>query len=61
MAAVAQRAVEDVGGELPEELTQVGNPLEDARALMSEEAFADAIVRGRAMGFDEAVAYALEG
>lgn len=60
LAAVAQRAVEDLGGELPEEMTQVGNPLEDARGLLSEEALARAIAKGRAMDFDEAVAYTLE-
>jgi predicted ATPase len=60
LAAVAERAVEDVGGELPEELTHVGNPLEDVRELLSEEAYVAAVARGRAMGFDEAVAYALE-
>jgi non-specific serine/threonine protein kinase len=60
LAAIAQRAVDDVGGELPEELTQVGNPLEDARRLLSEEAFARAVTEGIAMSFDEAVAYTLE-
>jgi len=60
LAATAQRAVEDLGGELPEEMTQVGNPLEDARGLLSEEAYAAARTKGRAMNFDEAVAYALE-
>jgi hypothetical protein len=60
LATVAQRAVDDLGGELPEELTQVGNPLEDARALLSEDAFGLAEARGRAMSFEEAVAYTLE-
>jgi tetratricopeptide (TPR) repeat protein len=60
LAAVAKRAVDDLGGELPEEMTQVGNPLEDARRVMPEEAFTDAVATGRAMSFDEAVAYALE-
>jgi hypothetical protein len=60
LAAVAQRAVEDLGGELPEEITQVGNPLEDARGLLSEEAYASAVATGRAMGFEEAVAYTLK-
>jgi non-specific serine/threonine protein kinase len=60
LAAAGQRAVEELGGELPEEVTQVGNPLEDARGMLSEEAFARAMAKGRAMSFDEAVAYALE-
>jgi len=49
-----------LSGELPEELTQVGNPLEDARGQLSEEAYAAALTKGRAMSFDEAVAYTLE-
>jgi hypothetical protein len=60
LAAIAQRAVEDLGGELPEELTQVGNPLEDSRGQLSEKAFASAVTKGRAMSFEEAVAFALE-
>jgi predicted ATPase/class 3 adenylate cyclase len=60
LAAIAQRAVEDLGGELPEEITHVGNPLEDARSLLSKAAWAAAVAKGRAMGFEEAVAYALE-
>jgi len=60
LAAIAQRAVEELGGELPEEITQVGNPLEDARGLLSEEAYVAAVANGRAMGFEEALAYALE-
>jgi predicted ATPase/class 3 adenylate cyclase len=60
LAAVALRAVEDLGGELPEEMTQVGNPLEDARGQLSEAAYAAAVTKGLAMNLDEAVAYALE-
>jgi predicted ATPase/class 3 adenylate cyclase len=60
LAAIAERAVEDLGGELPDEMTQAGNPLEDARGLLSDEAFVSAVARGRAMGFEEAVAYTLE-
>jgi hypothetical protein len=60
LAAIAQRAVDDLGGELPEEITHVGNPLEDARGLLSEEVFVSSVAKGRAMGFEEAVAYALE-
>jgi predicted ATPase/class 3 adenylate cyclase len=61
LAAVAKRAVDDLGGELPEELTQVGNPLEDARALLAEDAYARAVSAGLGMSFEEAVAYTLEG
>jgi tetratricopeptide (TPR) repeat protein len=60
LATVAKRAVDDLGGELPEELTQVGNPLEDARSQMPEEDYARAVARGRDMSFEDAVAFALE-
>ncbi len=60
LAAVAQRAVEDLGGELPEEMTQVGDPLADARAELSDEAYSQAVERGRSMTFGEAVAFVLE-
>ena len=54
-SARSRRARRAAGGD-----DQVGNPLEDARRLLSEEAFERAVKNGRAMGFDEAVAYALE-
>jgi predicted ATPase/class 3 adenylate cyclase len=59
LAAIAERAVEDMGGELPESMTGVGNPLEEARKLLTEEQFARARDEGRAMNLDQAVAYAL--
>ena len=60
LATVAQRAIEDLGGELPEEMIQLGNPLEDARGVLAEEKFEGAVSRGRSMSFEEAVAYTLE-
>jgi tetratricopeptide (TPR) repeat protein len=60
LAAIAARAVEELGGELPEALTGVGNPLEEARALLDEDAYARAVQEGLAMTVDQAVAYALE-
>ena len=60
LATIAQRAVEDLGGELPEEMTQVGNPLEDARSSLPQEEFEAAVTKGRTMSFEEAVAFTLE-
>jgi hypothetical protein len=59
LAAIAERAVEEMGGELPESMTGVSNPLEEARKLLTEEQFARAREEGRAMNLDQAVAYAL--
>jgi len=61
LAAVAARAVEDLGGELPEEITKVGDPLSDARGLVPENVYARAVAKGREMTFDEAVAFVMEG
>jgi len=60
LAAIAARSVEEVGGELPEALTGVGNPMEEARPLLDQDDYARAVEEGGAMGIDEAVAYALE-
>ncbi len=60
LGAVAARAVEEIGGELPEQMVQAGDPLADARELLSEGEYALGVEEGRAMGFDEAAAYALE-
>jgi tetratricopeptide (TPR) repeat protein len=61
LAAVAAQAVEALGGELPETMIQVGNPLEDARGALSEEVFEQAAARGRAMDYEEALAFVVEG
>jgi predicted ATPase/class 3 adenylate cyclase len=47
LAAVADRAIEELGGQLTEALMQAGNPLEEARAVLTEEQFARRF-RGRA-------------
>jgi hypothetical protein len=59
LAAVAERAVEDIGGELPAAMIGDINPLEQARSLLPEDVFARAVEEGRAMTFDEAAACAL--
>jgi tetratricopeptide (TPR) repeat protein len=60
LAAIAERAVEDLGGDLPEAMTLAGKPLEEARSLMSDDDYASAVAKGRAMDFEEAISFALE-
>jgi predicted ATPase len=60
MAAAAARAVEEMGGELPSAMIGDINPLEEVREVISSGEFARAVEEGRAMGFHEATAYALE-
>ena len=59
LAAIAERAVEEMGGELPDSMSGVGNPLAEARELLTEEQFDRARDEGRAMNIHQAVAYAL--
>jgi predicted ATPase/class 3 adenylate cyclase len=61
LAAVAQRSIEELGGELPAPMTKAGDPLEDVRALLSPEEWDRGVAEGRSMDVDEAVAYVLEG
>jgi tetratricopeptide (TPR) repeat protein len=61
LAAIAAKAVENIGGELPDAFTGVmGDPLEDARPQLAPEEYERAVAEGRAMSFDEAAAYVLE-
>ena len=59
LAAVAERSIEESGGELPVLITGGGDPLADARALLPPDAYERAVAEGRAMTIDEAVAYVL--
>lgn len=60
LAAIAARAVDELGGELPQAVMGVSNPMEEARPLLAEDKYARAVEEGRAMNFDQAVAYILE-
>jgi hypothetical protein len=59
LAAAAQRAIDELGGELHPVLMAVGNPLGAAQAMLGEEAYARELEAGRAMSFDDAVALIL--
>ena len=60
LAAVAAKAIEEVGGELPAAVTGGGDPMEEARLLLADDEFTRAVEEGRALSLDQAVAYALE-
>jgi hypothetical protein len=59
LAAAAERAFEELGGQL-QLMSRFGDPLAEARGLLSEKEWTRAADEGRAMSLDEAVAYALE-
>jgi predicted ATPase len=59
LAAAAQRAIDELGGELHPVLMAVGNPLGAAQAMLGEEDYARELEAGRAMSFDDAVALIL--
>ncbi len=60
LAAAAQRLRDQLGGDLPEALTRSGDPIEQARRVLSAEEHAQAVREGQAMSLEEAVAYALD-
>jgi hypothetical protein len=60
LAAVAQRAIDELGGELHPVLMAAGDPLGDARVMLGDEAYVRALEAGRAMSFDDAVAFLLD-
>ncbi|MGH2489714.1 MAG: tetratricopeptide repeat protein, partial [Candidatus Limnocylindria bacterium] len=60
LAAIAERSIEESGGELPVLITGGGDPLAEARALLPPDAYERAVAEGRAMTIDQAVAYVLE-
>jgi predicted ATPase/class 3 adenylate cyclase len=59
LAAAAGRFFIEIGGELPM-VRRWGDPFEQARPLLTTEAYQRAEAEGRAMSLDEAVAYALD-
>ena len=60
MVAIADRAIDQLGGQLHPALMGAGDPLGEARKLLPEDIVAPAYEAGRAMSFDEAVAFVLE-
>lgn len=58
IAAASTRWVRELGGELPEALTQSGDPLVESRAHLTAEQYEQGVQEGTAMSLEEAVAYA---
>jgi predicted ATPase/class 3 adenylate cyclase len=60
LAVAAEKWTDLLGGQLPDEFIHAGNPLEDARGILSPEEHARGVEEGREMTLDEVVAFALE-
>ncbi len=59
LGAAAERYNEEIGGELPDVIARLGDPVEEARPLLEPSAHARAVAEGRSMSIEEQVAYAL--
>ncbi len=59
LGAAAERYNDEIGGELPDAIAQLGNPVEEARPRLGPEEHARAVFEGRSMSLEEQVAYAL--
>ena len=60
LGAAADRYNDEIGGEVADVIAQLGNPVEEARPLLTAEEHARAVAEGRSMSLEEQVAYALE-
>lgn len=59
LGAAAERYNDEIGGELPDAIAQLGDPVEEARPRLGQEEHARAVSEGRSMGIEEQIAYAL--
>ncbi len=60
LGASAERYNDEIGGELPDAIAQLGDPVEEARPMLGAAEHAQAVAAGRSMSLDEQIAYALE-
>jgi predicted ATPase len=60
LGAAAERYNSEIGGELPDVISQLGDPVEEARPLLGPAEHARAVAEGRSMSLEEQIAYALE-
>ena len=60
LGAAAERYNDEIGGELPDVIAQLGDPVEEARPLLEPDEHARAVAEGRSMSLEEQIAYALE-
>ena len=59
LEAAAERLSEDVGGDLYQVFGQLGDPIEEARPLLTAEEHARAVEEGRTLGLADQVAFAI--
>jgi tetratricopeptide (TPR) repeat protein len=60
LGAAAERFNDEIGGEVPDIIAQLGVPVEEARPLLDPPDHARAVAEGRSMGLEQLIAYALE-
>jgi tetratricopeptide (TPR) repeat protein len=60
LGAAAERFNDEIGGEVPDIIAQLGVPVEEARSLLEPADHARAVAEGRNMRLEELIAYALE-
>src|SRR3954454_23043760 len=60
LGAAAERFNDEIGGEVPDIIAQLGMPVEEARPLLDAADHARAVTEGRTKRLDRLIAYALE-
>lgn len=60
LGAAAERFNDEIGGELPDAIAQLGDPVEEARPLLGTAEHARAVTEGGSMSIEEQIAYALD-
>ncbi|MFL5641232.1 MAG: ATP-binding protein [Chloroflexota bacterium] len=60
LGAAAERFNDEIGGEVPDIIAQLGTPVEEARPMLDRTDHARAVTEGRSMSLDRLIAYALE-
>jgi tetratricopeptide (TPR) repeat protein len=60
LGAAAERFNDEIGGEVPDIIAQLGAPVEEARPLLEPIDHARAVAEGRSMRLEQLIAYALE-
>jgi predicted ATPase/class 3 adenylate cyclase len=60
LGAAADLWNDKIGGEVPDVIAQLGNPVEEGRPFLEPAEHARAVAEGRGMGLEDQIAYALE-
>jgi predicted ATPase/class 3 adenylate cyclase len=59
LGAAAERYNDEIGGELPDVIARLGDPVEEARPMLEPADHDRAVAEGRSMSLEEQIAYAL--